>query len=321
MEGKVLMSREALVTGVAGFIGSHLAERLVQDGWRVTGIDCLTDYYAPSVKMRNLATLLQNPRFRFVQADLLTADLQQLLSGMDVVFHEAGQAGVRGSWGSSFDAYVRNNVLATQRVLEASKNGRIHRFVYASSSSIYGDAEAMPITEKTCPRPISPYGMTKLVGEQLCDMYWTGLGVAATRLRYFTVYGPRQRPDMAFHRFVSALMRGERLTVYGDGEQTRDFTFITDVVEATVQAMEAPPGSVFNVAGGARVTVNQVINALEEIVGRQAHIERLPEQPGDQRHTWADTSAAREVLGYRPQVGLQEGLSDQVTWMRESGGV
>ncbi len=311
------MTRQALVTGVAGFIGSHLAERLVHDGWQVTGIDCLTDYYAPFVKLRNLETLRQHPHFSFIQGDLLTTDLRPLLSSVDVVFHEAGQAGVRGSWGPSFDTYVRNNVIATQRLLEASKIGRIHRLVYASSGSVYGNAERMPITEQTCPRPISPYGLTKLAGEHLCDLYWAGSGVPSVRLRYFTVYGPRQRPDMAFHKFLLAMIRGDRLTIYGDGEQTRDFTFVTDVVEATARAVDAAPGDVFNVAGGSRATINQVIGTLEELVGRPAHIEKLADQPGDQRHTWADTSAACKALGYQPQVGLKDGLSAEVAWLQE----
>jgi nucleoside-diphosphate-sugar epimerase len=312
------MVRTALVTGVAGFIGSHLAERMVRDGWHVTGVDCFTDYYAASVKQKNLAPLQRHPRFRFVPADLATAPLEPLVSDVEVVFHLAGQAGVRASWGSSFESYMRNNVLATQRLLEAVRGGRIHRFVYASSGSIYGNAEVMPIAEDTCPRPVSPYGLTKLAGEHLCDLYCTGYGVPAVRLRYFTVYGPRQRPDMAFHKFIHAMMCGECFVLYGDGNQTRDFTFVTDVVEATALSIDAPPGGVFNVAGGSRVTVNQVIHTLEELVGRLAQIERVPDQPGDQRHTWADTSAARVVLNYRPQVQLRDGLAAQITWMRES---
>lgn len=313
------MTRSALVTGSAGFIGSHLAERLVNDGWQVVGVDCFTDYYTRSIKQRNLTTLRGHPRFRFVEADLVTADLRPLLSNADVVFHEAGQPGVRGSWGASFQVYLQNNVFVTQRLLEEVKGGRLHRFVYASSGSIYGDADMLPITEDATPRPVSPYGMTKLAGEHLCHLYNASFGLPTARLRYFTVYGPRQRPDMAFHKFIRAMLCGESFPLYGDGEQTRDFTFVSDVVEATVRAADAPQGGVYNVAGGSRVTVNQVIHTLEELVGRPARVERLARQAGEQRHTWADTSAARAVLGYCPQVGLPEGLAAEVTWLRESG--
>ncbi len=312
-------SKAALVTGTAGFIGSHLAERLLVEGWQVTGVDCFTDYYSRSAKEQNLATLIGRPGFAFVEADLVSVDLRSLLAGKAVVFHQAGQAGVRASWGEQFDLYTRDNILATQRLLEAVKGSDLHRFVYASSGSIYGDAKALPITEDTIPQPVSPYGVTKLAGEHLCHLYHVNSGVPTIRLRYFTVYGPRQRPDMAFHKFIRAMLRGERIPVYGDGEQTRDFTHVSDVIEANVRAIDAPAGRVFNVAGGSRVTVNHVIGTLEELVGRPALVDRQERQPGDQRHTWADTSAARETLGYVPRVGLHEGLATEVDWLRERG--
>lgn len=312
-------SKAALVTGAAGFIGSHLAERLLVEGWLVTGVDCFTDYYSRSAKEQNLATLIGRPGFAFVEADLVSADLRPLLAGKAVVFHQAGQAGVRASWGEQFELYTRNNILATQRLLEAVKGSDLHRFVYASSGSIYGDAKALPITEETIPQPVSPYGVTKLAGEHLCHLYHVNSAVPTIRLRYFTVYGPRQRPDMAFHKFIRAMLRGERIPVYGDGEQTRDFTHISDVVEASVRAIDAPAGRVFNVAGGSRVTVNHVIGTLEELVGQPALVDRQERQAGDQRHTWADTSAARETLGYVPRVGLHEGLATEVDWLRERG--
>jgi nucleoside-diphosphate-sugar epimerase len=311
--------KAALVTGTAGFIGSHLAERLLAEGWQVTGVDCFTDYYSRSAKEQNLASLIGRPGFAFVEADLVSVDLRPLLAGKAVVFHQAGQAGVRASWGEHFELYTRNNILATQRLLEAVKGSDLHRFVYASSGSIYGDAKALPITEDTVPQPVSPYGVTKLAGEHLCGLYHVNSGVPTVRLRYFTVYGPRQRPDMAFHKFIRAMLRGERIPVYGDGEQTRDFTYVSDVVEASVRAIDAPVGRVFNVAGGSRVTLNHVIGTLEELVGQPALMDRQERQAGDQRHTWADTSVARETLGYVPRVGLHEGLATEVGWLRERG--
>ena len=311
------MNGIALVTGVAGFIGSSLAERLLADGWQVTGVDCFTSYYPRAAKERNLATLQARPRFTFVEADLATADLAPLVAGVDAVFHEAGQAGVRASWGASFEIYTHNNILATQRLLEAVKGSSLHRFVNASSGSIYGDVETLPITEDTLPHPGSPYGVTKLAAEHLCHLYLANWGVPAVSLRYFTVYGPRQRPDMAFHKFIRAMLRDDPIPLYGDGEQTRDFTYVGDVVEATVRAVEAPPGRALNVSGGSRVTVNQVIATLEELTGRPARVERSSWQAGDQHHTWADASAARQVLGFTPHTSLRDGLAAEVAWLRE----
>jgi nucleoside-diphosphate-sugar epimerase len=310
------MTKSALVTGVAGFIGSHLSERLLSEGWRVTGVDCFTDYYAHSIKERNLAVVSHHPSFTFLEADLVKADLNALVDGIDVIFHQAGQAGVRASWGADFAIYTQNNVLATQHLLEAVKGTRLYRFVYASSSSVYGDAKALPVREDTLPQPVSPYGVTKLAAEHLCHLYQVNFGVPSVSLRYFTVYGPRQRPDMAFYKFIRALLRDEPIPLYGDGEQTRDFTFITDAVEANLLAVGAPPGSVFNVGGGSRVTVNQVIATLEELVGRSAKVNRQAKQAGDVRHTWADTAAARDIMGFVPQVNLRDGLAAEVLWLQ-----
>jgi len=307
---------KALVTGAAGFIGSHLAERLLAEGWQVTGVDCFTDYYPRRLKEQNLAPFRHHPRFTFVEADLVTADLSPLVAGIDLLFHQAGQAGVRASWGASFEVYTQNNILATQRLLEAVKGSPLHRFVFASSSSIYGDVERLPITEDTLPHPVSPYGVTKLAAEHLCHLYWAGFGVPTVSLRYFTVYGPRQRPDMAFYQFIRALLHDEPLPLYGDGEQTRDFTFVADVIEANLRAVEAPPGRVFNISGGSQVTIRQVIATLEELTGRPARVSRHGWQAGDQRHTWADASAARQVLGFVPQVSLRDGLAAEIAWLQ-----
>jgi nucleoside-diphosphate-sugar epimerase len=310
------MAGTALVTGVAGFIGSHLSERLIDDGWQVKGVDCFTDTYARSIKEQNLAAVKGHPRFAFEELDLATADLEGVVSGADVVFHLAGQAGVRSSWGVEFEIYTERNILATQRLLEVVKGGDLTRFVYASSSSIYGDTLALPVTEDSMPLPISPYGVSKLAAEHLCRLYHISDGVPTVSVRYFTVYGPRQRPDMAFHRMIRAMLGDEPFPVYGDGEQTRDFTYVSDAVDATMRAADAKPGSVFNVGGGSRVTLNQVIGLLEELVGSKAKIERREKQAGDVRHTWADTSRIRDALGFEPQVRLPVGLEREVAWLR-----
>ena len=306
-----------LVTGVAGFIGSTLAERLVALGHDVLGIDCFTDYYPRGNKEANLVKLRSGPRFTFQELDLAVVDLAPLVKGADAIFHQAAQAGVRASWGKTFETYTSCNVLATQRLLEAAKAaGTVERFVYASSSSVYGDTTDLPMRETSRPRPFSPYGVTKLAAEHLAELYRENFGVPTVSLRYFTVYGPRQRPDMGFHRFIARLLRGEPLPVYGDGEQTRDFTFIDDIVEANLLSLNEGAAGVYNIGGGSRVTLNDVLATLGELTGRQVTLDRQGKQPGDVRHTAADTSRARSELGYQPVVSLREGLARQVEWMR-----
>lgn len=303
-----------LVTGVAGFIGARLAERLVELGHEVLGVDRFTDYYARELKEGNLARLLGEPRFSLSTADLATDDLRPLLSACEVVFHQAAQAGVRPSWGQSFEGYLRDNVLATQRLLEAARaHGRVRKLVYASSSSVYGDAEDVPMHESSRTAPHSPYGVTKLAAEHLCELYRRNFGLPTISLRYFTVYGPGQRPDMAFHRFIAAVLKGEAVRVHGDGEQTRDFTYVSDVVQANVEAMEGGAVGVFNIGGGSRVSLNEALGLLGELAGT-VRVERGEPQAGDVRHTWADTAAARSALGYVPRVPLREGLAAQVAW-------
>jgi UDP-glucose 4-epimerase len=309
---------KALVTGVAGFIGSTLAERLLADGADVVGLDCFTDYYPRPVKERNLSGLVTQPRFRFVEAAIRDAPLADLLADRTHVFHLAAQAGVRKSWGADFSVYTVNNIEATQILLEAACRLRnIERIVYASSSSVYGDNVSMPMREDALPQPVSPYGVTKLAAEQLCYLYHVNYGVPTVSLRYFTVYGPRQRPDMGFHKFLRATAQGDAITVYGDGEQTRDFTYVHDAVTATATAaVRGVPGRVYNIGGGSRVSINQVFEMIARASGRTPRITVDPAQKGDMRHTYADTSLAQADLGFRPTVGLEEGIAAEYKWLQ-----
>jgi nucleoside-diphosphate-sugar epimerase len=305
----------ALITGAAGFIGSHLTARLLEQGNSVIGVDSFTDYYPRSLKEANLAVATGRAGFRFVEARVQDADLTSLLRGVTHVFHLAAQAGVRKSWGREFTIYTSNNVDATQRLLEACIGLPLERFVYASSSSVYGDHVPLPMREDALLQPLSPYGVTKLAAEHLASLYWENHAVPTVSLRYFTVYGPRQRPDMGFHRFLRAALNDEPITVYGDGEQTRDFTFVADAVNATVAAaMNGRAGGVYNIGGGACVTVNHVMNLISRVSGRPLTIRRDPAQRGDMRHTYAETSRARQDLGFAPSVTLEEGLRQQYRW-------
>lgn len=312
-------ARNCLVTGAAGFIGSHLSERLLDDGYAVIGVDCFSDYYPRAFKESNLEGLLGRPGFRFIEADLGRMDLDTLLDGVSYIFHQAAQAGVRASWGESFAVYTDVNILATQKLLEAARRASgIVKCVCASSSSVYGDSAELPLRESGPVAPVSPYGVTKLAAEHLARLYAANFGLPTVSLRYFTVYGPRQRPDMAFHKFLWAIYAGQPIPVYGDGEQTRDFTYVADAVEANIACMtRGEPGSYFNIGGGSRVTVNHCLDILREVTGREVRIARHEAQHGDVRHTWADTTAAQRVLGFRPRVGLREGLAAEDVWFRE----
>ncbi|MDQ2943243.1 MAG: NAD-dependent epimerase/dehydratase family protein [Candidatus Dormibacteraeota bacterium] len=306
-----------VVTGAAGFIGSHLCERLLALGHTVVGLDSFTDYYEHARKEQNLADLRAHPEFRFEELDLVDGDLRNVLRGASVVYHLAGQPGVRPSWGSQFDRYVRDNVIATQRLLECLKESPVDRLVFAGSSSVYGDAEMFPTKESALPRPVSPYGVTKLAAEHMTLLYTKNFGLPAVSVRYFTVYGPRQRPDMAFARFMQALVEKEPIQVFGDGEQTREFTYVSDAVEGTIKAATADVvGQVFNLGGGSRVTINQVLAALEAISGIKVKRQMLPAAPGDPRHTGASINLARERLGWEPRVPLREGLTNQWNWFQ-----
>jgi nucleoside-diphosphate-sugar epimerase len=307
---------KALVTGGAGFIGSHLSERLLDDGAEVTALDCFTDYYPRAIKEANVVALRGRPGYRFVESSIADADLGALLADATHVFHLAAQAGVRKSWGREFQVYTSLNVDATQVLLEACVGRPIERVVYASSSSVYGDEAPLPMREDLPLHPVSPYGVTKLAAEQLCQLYFVNHGVPTVSLRYFTVYGPRQRPDMGFHRFFSALLAGRPLVQYGDGQQTRDFTFVADAARATqVAAVRGVPGRVYNIGGGSRVSLREVFDLLGRVTGREVRIDQQPVQKGDMRDTYADTTRAQADLGFAPSVTLEEGLREMYRWM------
>ena len=280
-----------LITGVAGFIGSHLAERLLEDGHEVVGIDAFIDFYPRSMKEQNIARIRSYRRFTFIEGNVLDISLVPVLDGVDYLFHLAAQAGVRESWARSFSIYTECNILATQRLLDAllTAGQHIKRFVYASSSSVYGHTGVLPVSEATTPQPISPYGVTKLAGEHLCQLYHQHFGLPTVALRYFTVYGPRQRPDMAFHRFCKAIIDHRPVHVFDDGAQTRDFTYVNDIVEANVRAATCETqGSVMNIAGGSRVRVREVIALLEEVSNTRIQVIFEQKQYGDVRDTFAD---------------------------------
>jgi nucleoside-diphosphate-sugar epimerase len=306
-----------VVTGAAGFIGSHLAEALLDQGREVVGIDAFTGPVPSSEKWANLSRLLDRPQFELYRFDLATADIGPLLAGATAVFHQAAQPGVRASFGHGFAGYLQNNVLGTQQLLESCARVEVPRLVFASSSSVYGDAPGYPTTEESRTRPLSPYGVTKLAAEQLCHVYaqpnLSSMTVAI--LRYFTVYGPRQRPDMGFRRFIEAALAGRPIVVYGDGGQTRDFTYVDDVVRANLLAMTAPvEGEAINIGGGRRVSLNEALELIGMATGRRLQIDRRPPRPGDARHTAADGTRAEVLLGYRPETELAIGLAAQVAW-------
>lgn len=308
-----------IVTGAAGFIGSHLVEALLQQGHEVIGVDEFNSYYDPEFKRQNIANSQKSSRFKLIEGDIQYLDWHKLLEDVEVVYHQAAQAGVRASWGLSFRAYTERNINSTQVLLEAVKDAKhLQRFVFASTSSVYGDAETLPTNEGISPKPVSPYGITKLAAERLCQLYHNNYGVPFIALRYFTVYGPRQRPDMAFHKFFKAVLEDQAIPVYGDGQQTRDFTFISDAVAANLAAgtVREAVGEIFNIGGGARVVLTQVLDTMEEIVGNPIKRNYIEQAMGDARHTAADVTKAQTILGYQPQVSLKEGLTAQWQWIQ-----
>ncbi len=312
------LTLKALVTGCAGFVGSHLTEALLGMGHKVTGIDCFIDYYPREIKEKNLRNAKKNKDFEFVPESILDVEPTSLLKDVDYVFHQAAQAGVRNSWGDNFRIYTDNNILATQRLLEACRDSTVKRFIYASSSSVYGDVQSLPMKESDVPRPVSPYGLSKLAGEELCYLYWKNYKIPSISLRYFTVYGPRQRPDMAFNKFIKAIDSRKEIEIYGDGEQTRDYTYISDIVGANILAMGSgiEGSTIYNIGGGARTTLNNCIKTLEELIGKKARLRYAGTQKGDVEHTYADTSRAAKDLGYKPKISLKEGLKKEVEWIK-----
>ena len=309
----------ALVTGAAGFIGSHLAEALVAQGNRVVGVDCFTPYYDEAQKRENLSPLLLDRNFDLIETDLRSADLLGMLSGIDSVFHQAAQPGVRLSWSEGFNDYNQLNVLVTQRLLEAAKIAGVNKFVFASSSSVYGNAPRYPTTERDLPQPNSPYGTTKLAAEHLCSLYASNWGVPTISLRYFTVYGPRQRPDMALHRIFEAGITGAPFPLLGDGSQIRDFTFVSDIVAANIASTiaDVPPGTVLNIASSNPIQMCELLELSGQVLGRPIPIAQYPTQPGDVDRTGGAIDAAVDMLGWVPSVELTAGLEAQVEWHRE----
>ncbi len=308
-----------IVTGAAGFIGSHLAEALLTQGETVIGVDEFNDYYDPDLKRKNIAHLLTDPNFKLIEGNIQSLDWRSLLMNVDIIYHQAAQAGVRASWGEGFHLYTERNISATQVLLEAAKDSpHLKRFVFASTSSVYGDAETLPTSEKICPKPVSPYGITKLAAERLCGLYNKNFGVPCVGLRYFTVYGPRQRPDMAFHKFFKAVIEDQEISVYGDGQQTRDFTFVSDAIAANLSASMAPDaiGEVFNIGGGSRVVLTQVLDTMETIVGKKIKRKHIDQAMGDARHTAADVSKAEKILNYKPEISLDKGLTLEWEWIQ-----
>ncbi|HLO83885.1 MAG TPA: NAD-dependent epimerase/dehydratase family protein [Nostocaceae cyanobacterium] len=308
-----------LITGVAGFIGSHLAEILLKKGYQVIGVDNFNGYYEPGFQQNNIAPFKDLPEFQLVRYDIQFANWQNLLKDVEIIYHQAAQTGVRTSWGKGFSIYSERNINATQILLEAAKDApKLKRFIFASTASVYGETEILPTNEEVCPQPVSPYGITKLAAERLCQLYFQNFGIPIVILRYFTVYGPRQRADMAFHKFFKAILENEAISIYGDGRQTRDFTFVSDITAANLAAAVTPNvvGEIFNIGSGSRVGLAEVLETITEIVGKPVKKNYIATANDDARHTAADISKARQILGYQPQISLKEGLIKEWEWIK-----
>ncbi len=307
-----------LVTGAAGFIASHLCRRLLKEGFKVVGIDSFTDFYPKRIKEKNIKPLRKDENFEFITGDLNDLDLKKILKKTDYVFHHAAQAGVRKSWGDNFSVYLKNNIEATQKLLEVAKNLNLKKFIYASSSSVYGNCPDLPMSETSPLHPFSPYGVTKLAAENLCLLYCKNYGVPSISLRFFTVYGPGQRPDMAFHKFFKAMAKDKQIPVYGDGNQTRDFTYIDDVIDANFASLKkGKVGEIYNIGGGTRKKLKDIFPLLENICQKQVRLVRKEKQKGDVPHTFANIEKARKDLNYSPQIKLRDGLKEEWLWTKK----
>jgi len=306
-----------LVTGAAGFIGSHLCKKLIREDAHVLAVDSFTDFYPRWLKENNIQPLLKHPNFELIPQDLLDLDLDKIMEKIDVVFHFAAQAGVRTSWGSDFAIYTRNNIDATQKLLEAAKTSSIEKFIYASSSSVYGLTSQLPMTETSTLHPYSPYGVTKLAAENLCFLYHKNYGVPCVSLRFFSVYGPGQRPDMAFHKFFKFISENREITVFGDGQQTRDFTYIDDIIWANLSSIKnGRPGETYNLGGGTQRKLADIIPILEKISQSKVKIRYEAGQKGDVSHTFANIQKAKNDLNYTPKITLEEGLRFEWDWIK-----
>jgi len=310
---------KALVTGTAGFIGSTLTEKLLKEGYEVIGVDCFIDYYPRKLKEKNMESFIDNDNFTFIEKNILELDLKELLKDIDYIFHQSAQAGVRASWGEDFEIYSDNNIMGTQKLLEAAKESNIKKFIYASSSSVYGDTDNLPMKETNRLQPVSPYGVSKLAAENLCYLYYKNFNVPTVSLRYFTVFGERQRPDMAFHIFIKAILEDKKLIIFGDGKQSRNFTHVDDIIKTNILAAESDvKGEIFNIGGdGERVVLNDAISLMEEIIGKKAKREYQSVVKGDVKHTSADCSKARKMLNYNPEVSFKEGLKREIEFLKE----
>lgn len=310
----------AIVTGAAGFIGSHLAEKLLEEKIKVIGIDCFTDYYSKKIKENNISHLLKNENFTFIEQDLKNLDLLPIFQKSSYLFHLAAQPGVRASWGKTFQTYVQENILVTQKILEFAKmTGSFKKIVLASSSSVYGNQSGLMSEDTTVLKPLSPYGVTKLASENLGTVYAENFGLPVNSLRFFTVYGPRQRPDMAFNNFIKNGLSNKKIKIFGDGEQSRDFTFISDIVDANLLASKSEiSGEIFNVGGGHIVTINHVLKELSNLLNKELDIQYVESQPGDVKHTSADISKAKSKLDYAPKIQIAEGLRKEVDYMKNN---
>jgi len=310
---------KVVVTGAAGFIGSHLCEKLIKEGHSVLGIDCFTDYYSKELKKANLRELNKGKNFDFIEGNLNKIDLKNILSDAAYVFHLAAQAGVRASWGKDFNIYTDNNILALANLLEALKESKkLKKLVFASSSSVYGDTRELPVKETTATNPVSPYGVTKLAGEKLLYSYGTNFKLPYVALRFFTVFGPRQRPDMGFNIFITKMLKKETLPVYAGGKSTRDFTYVSDIVDGCLLAAKSKvTGEIFNLGGGHRVNLLEVIKKIEKISGVKAKLQLFKAQKGDVAHTWSDISKAKKMLGYAPKASLAFGLEQEIEWLKK----